>query len=634
MSRALIRAIGGKELRQLLPAIVALGALWLWGVIDSFVLKPPDVVTWGSETWLLARDTGWHAIAELAIGFVIAYSLLPGEHAQRTIDFLYSLPVRRRTIFFSKYLVGVALQMAVDLLGTATSLAHYAVTANSLDHRAFRASTAALQLGADVLTPFICIAYGVLMSYFRRLGWILAALVWLALELAERVRPALRIFNVKSLMMVEHDGAVPLVDWRAWALHLGMAALCLAVAERLWLGRQERFTAFYDRIRASVALRRAATLAAVGLVALVIAGAMIGDGGKPKAGDDDDKPSAARVLSFDTEHFHFTYRDAEAGRALVIIKAADQAYADVRGWLGAPAGDRVVADLTDESAEHLGIAGWTKMRLDLSRPDESGALLRHVLYHETTHVVAAALSEGMSDARAMETRFFAEGLAEYVAFELLPDLEAERARAREVAALAHERYRLRFQDLLAPKAFVARYDESLLYPLGEIFTAALVETCGRQSPRELLRAFASPDTPRSLEGVELWRATLQTMRCDLDRVLGRYEGRLRKLAPAAAEAIPVATATLSRREGDALLFDVTVAARAPGPWPVSLRARADADAPPGDVVIREALVPTGGTKSIRVPLPDGVVRRLEFQVGARAAARAALYSRWESTAVP
>ena len=37
--------IGGlvrKELRQLVPLIVGLGALQLWGVLDEFILKSPD----------------------------------------------------------------------------------------------------------------------------------------------------------------------------------------------------------------------------------------------------------------------------------------------------------------------------------------------------------------------------------------------------------------------------------------------------------------------------------------------------------------------------------------------------------------------------------------------------------------
>jgi hypothetical protein len=630
----MIRAVVRKELRQLLPAIVALGALTAWAAVDSFLLKPPDAESWSKGSWLLEPDKEWTAVAELVIGFVLAYSVLPGEYAQRTIDFLYSLPVRRRTIFLSKYLVAVGVHVAMDLAGSLMRLAQRALTPDSLGRLTFRPWMTAVQFGADIYMPFVCVAYGLLVAYFRRLGWLLAVVIWIGLEVAERLNPALRILNIKSLMLVEHDGTTPLVHWRAWALHAGLAALCLVAAERLWLGRQERFTAFYDRLRASVGLRRLGAIAAVSAVVLVLVGAMLGAGKEKPAALTGEKERAARVLSFDTAHFHFTYREPQADRARVVIRAADGAYDEVRRWLGAPDVDTIVADMTEQSDEHLGIAGWSKMRLNLLRAEEPEALLRHVLYHETTHVFEAALSEGISAARSNATRFFDEGLAEYVAFELRGDLGDEREGARRVAALAWRRYRLRFQDLLAPKQFLERHDELLLYPLGELFAAALVETCGREAPREVLRTLASAETPQSLEGFDLWRYALQARRCDVDRVLGRFETSLRQLEPLAAETVPVATARLARREGDALVFEVALGAKPAGAWPVIVRVRSDASASPSAITAGHARIDAGETATIRVPIPDGAEARVEFQAGARFGIRSALSTRWLSTALP
>ncbi|HVU51928.1 MAG TPA: hypothetical protein VHL80_14625 [Polyangia bacterium] len=632
----MIRALVRKELRQLLPAIVALGALTAWSFFESFVLKAPDTQTWHRGSWLLEPEGQWTAIAELTIGFILAYSVMPNEHALGTIDFLYSLPLRRRTVFLVKYLVAVGVHIAADVAGSVLHLLQHLLTPDSLGRATFRPWMAAVQLGADVFLPFVCVAYGLLVAYFRRLGWLLAVVIWIGLEVAERVDPRLRILNIKSLMLVEHDGTTPLVRWRAWALHAGMAAACLVAAERLWLGRQERFTAFYERLAGSAVLRRLAGVTAVSLVVLALVGAMLGAGrdkpatGPGRAGE----PGEGRILSFDTAHFHFTYREPQAERALVIVRAADGAYDEIKRWLGAPDVDTIVADMTEQSDEHLGIAGWTKMRLDLARAEEPAPLLRHVLYHETTHVFEAAIGEGMSAARANESRFFAEGLAEYVAYELSPELPDEREGARRAAALAHRRYRLRFQDLLEPTKFIERYDELLLYPLGELFAAALVETCGRDAPREVLRAFASADTPQSLAGFDLWRYALQAQRCDVDRVLGRYEAALRGLETAAARTVPVATGRLGRRDGDALVFEVTLGEEPAGTWPVSVRVRTDATAPVDAVAVGQARVAAGRSAEIRVPLPAGAQEHVEFQVGARFGVRGALFSRWQSTALP
>src|SRR5205814_10211455 len=111
---------------------------------------------------------------------------------------------------------------------------------------------------------------------------------------------------------------------------------------------------------------------------------------------------ADRILTAETARFHFTYREQDKEQAMLIMSEADRAYHRVRGWLPGPDGDPIVADLTDTSREHLGIAGWKKLRLDL-RP-KSPALLRHVLYHETTHVLSARAGEPAGRQAAL--RFF------------------------------------------------------------------------------------------------------------------------------------------------------------------------------------------------------------------------------------
>ncbi len=252
----MIRALVRKELRQLLPVIIGLYALMAWEIVDVFLLKPADTHSWGQLSWVLSVDLrSWTAVGELIVALVIAYCLLPGEHAQKTIDFLYTLPIKRRTLFLTKYLVGVGLHIALGLTGTSVLLLRHALNPDSFERRMLAPSHVVYHLEGDIALPLIFVAYGMLLSYFRRLGWILAALYWLAVELAEQISPAFRIFNVKALTTVEHDGLTPIIDGRAWALHAALGAVALVLAARLWLGRGEKFVAFYDRLRASRGLR-------------------------------------------------------------------------------------------------------------------------------------------------------------------------------------------------------------------------------------------------------------------------------------------------------------------------------------------------------------------------------------------
>jgi len=625
-------ALVRKELRQLLPLAVGLAAIVLWATASGLIFDPPDQQSWAAMSWLadpqLGRLSSW---LTLALGVVTAYNLLPGEHDQRTIEFLYTLPVRRRTLFLVKYLVGSSLLAAFSMLGTAVGWLQNSLHPGSFEQHQLRAEFMMVELAADLALSFIAVAYGLVLAFFRRLGWVLLLLVWLALELAERVAPPLKILNIKAMLEVEHHGTQPLIDWGAWRLHGVMALAALLLAGRLWLVQPEVFTAFYQRLTGRKLVRRLAL--GLGMIALALVAVPL----MVTMGQDDGSEAAADqpVRTLDTEHFRFSYHPADEVQARLIGREADAAYRRIRERLGAPAVEHIVADLTETSDHHLGIAGWKKMRLDI-RPPKSEGLLRHVLYHETTHVLATAVAEGISGERDAEARFFAEGLAEYVSYELLGPAAAgapRREDARRIAGLAHARFRLRFQDLLDPEDFLTRHDEYLLYALGEVWVAALADTCGAGSPGKVLRAFGRADGPQRLHGAELWRNTLQGAGCDLDRVVGRYEQRLRQAAADAA-GVPIAGASLVGEADGQLLFQLTVQAPEPGdgPWRVTVRVRDDPESPPDQVVIRTVTWSPGKTGPIAIPAPPGTGRRIQFQVGARSHPEApAFFSRWQSS---
>ena len=636
----MISTLVRKEVRQLLPLIVGIGALQLWGLFDDFILKSPDTYNWAAASWLTAPESGkWEAFGGLIVGIFIAYGLLPGEHDQKTIEFLYTLPVRRRTLFLVKYATGAGILVMLDVLGTVQSVSRQVLNPGSFERTFLRPPQLLLSLAADLALPFVFVAYGMLLSFFRRLGWVLFMLAWLALELAERIHPALRILSVKALLDVEHHGLRPLINWRAWQIHGAMAALALWLAARLWLDRQEGFAAVYSRLRnGGKGLRIGMTLGVIAVAITTIAVVAPRFGSKARstsastsrAAATDVQATADRVLAFETERFHFSYPSSRAPQAMIVAHAADQAYARVRQWLGAPDVERIVADLTEESGEHLGIAGWKKMRLDI-RPPSNPGLLVHVLYHETTHVFAAALSEGAPDQRLADLRFFAEGLAEYVAYELLTDRQPERDRARRIAALAKSRFHLRFEDLLAPKPFLRHHDEYLLYALGEVWVAALVDSCGQAAPARVLRRFGGAGVPQTLEGLDLWRQSLQLDDCDLDRVVSTFEQRLRRLERAAADA-PIATGAFVAREDSGLVFELAVKAPTEGPFRVTLRVRSDADAPPSQVRVQTISLSVGAPQRVLVPAPARLGQRLEFQVGAAVVPEGRpFFNRWEST---
>jgi hypothetical protein len=356
-----------------------------------------------------------------------------------------------------------------------------------------------------------------------------------------------------------------------------------------------------------------------------------GTGKGPSAG------VASDLGQLETKHVHFTYRPMHEAQARFLAGEADQAYVRVRDWLRAPAIETVIADLTDESTEHIGLAGWKKLRIDV-RPPKPRALLRFVLYHELTHVFAAALDEGISANRDAEARFFQEGLANYVAYELL-DAPEERAHDRLIAAAARAQFQIRFEDLLNVPAFVARYDEHLIYDFGELWVASLVESCGQNAPERLLRALGSSAGPQKLLGRSLWRHALQQQGCDIDRVLARYEGQLASLRPAARE-LPAATGRFVRQEGYRLMFDVQAHVDVrPGGRPtetvpvlIVVRVRESPRTPPDQIESALVTIAIDQQGQLAVPHPAIAGNSFQFQVGAsRNEQEAAVFSRWETS---
>jgi hypothetical protein len=624
-----------KELRQLLPLALALAALVLYDACEHLLIAPPDANLAIFRSWLMgATDGGSEAVGLLIFGVFAAYNLFPGEHDQRTIELLYTLPVRRRTVFLTKYAAAVGLLSVWLVAGAVTPALSSALDPGSFARAQAAQAHLAREIGLEILMVAMAVAYGMLVSFFRGLGWVLAAIVWLGLFLVERISPSLEILGFSSLAHVEHDGTTPILRWRAWLLHAGMSAVALAVAARLWLGRQEAFAAFYERLRARrrlwrVVMALALTAAVLATVGLVVPKSGAGKG--PSAGVESD------LGKLETKHVQFTYRPIHEAQARFLAGDADQSYARVRDWLRAPEIGTVIADLTDESTEHVGLAGWQKLRIDV-RPPKPRALLRFVFHHELTHVFAAALDDGISEERGAEARFFQEGLANHVAYDLLGAPEM-RAHDRLIAAAARSQFQISFEDLLDLPAFVARYDEHLIYDFGELWVASLVATCGQSAPERLLRALGNSAGPQKLRRRSLWRHALQQGGCDIDRVLARYERQLASLESASRE-LPVASAHFVRQEGALLVFEVqaqvgvSAGSRSSQARPVRIVVRARGSARTSPDQIQSAFVSTavGVRSQLSVPRPAIAGDSFQFQVGAsRDEQEDSLFTRWETT---
>ncbi|MGI5862295.1 MAG: ABC transporter permease subunit [Myxococcales bacterium] len=515
-----------KELRALLPwALLALCVMALSDLVYMPLTARFDEIAWTS--WnedLLPGKGGGHAGVLLVLGLMLSYSLFPREHDDGTIALLHALPVSRRTIFLAKSAAAFLVLATAIVSGHVVGWLLQLPNTQSFTGEQFRLSVAAGVAGLEISVAAIVLAHGLLASFLRKFGLVAyLALAWLVTTLGEEPGSPLALLDWSKLLALEYQGRDLVIPWRELALHLGIGALAWALAFALWSGAAERFTQVYlsasSRLPGKIAL-------AIGTLALfgVGAGFAISTFEREEYGSVRFVEVAPARAS--TEHFQFTYFVGEREPALRLVAEAEEHFRAVQQALGMDSGPkRVEVDLTGASRGTAGTAVLQRVRVHLGDAPES---VRHTFRHELAHVFSFEASNRALVEKMPSSRFFSEGLAERVAFELGGDPEALRA-SRRAAAAAWKRYRISFEQLCDEKELERRYDRNHVYALGEVFVAALVESAGRDAPLRLLDALGREDAPKDLEADELWRDTFQAAGLDLEAAIAAWEKMLETL---------------------------------------------------------------------------------------------------------
>lgn len=560
-------ALYRKELRALAP-FALLGMLMMSG--DLFVR--PITERYDESSWIEiasyakpAEDSGG-AWMWMVLAVSVAFAAYPREHDERTIELLRSLPIRPTSIYLAKVAAGLTTLLAIVATLFVTDAVQSNLSPASLAGDQWRLGLA-LQLSAlQLLLCAIVYGHALFASVLRLFGLIPYGVLLLTTNLFEDRLPPLIWADPGELLAVRYEGRALVIPWAAAIAQLGVALFAYALAYLAWVGPAARISRAFERLRASLAGKLAVGCAgagAVGLIALVALGILIG--GLPE--DDEASPAEAPSIEVSeraTERYVLTFPAALRARAEPLIGDADRLHEQVRVRLGADVGPVLVADLTDTSADHLGISAWTTLRVGLAG-ERDPVQLRRTFTHETVHAFQHRLSDARGEDRA--TRFFIEGSAVHLAYAIVPD-EERLSRVRTVAAATWARHRMRFEDLADDERLRARFDPMLVYPIGELWTAALVETYGASAVGDVLRAMSRPDAPHGLAPRAYWEDALRAAGYDLPTVIATFERLVREHADrerAAIDALPRLGGGVRGRSGRYLV----------------LEARLDRDAPPG-----------------------------------------------------
>lgn len=497
-----------KELRQLRPIA------WLWlavlvlGYGMQFFTERVDEQTFGSwcEGYCEYSSNAGVAVFLVLLALVTAYSLFPREHDEATIDFLRALPVSRPAIFVAKVVAAWLILCAINILSYGIDRALLASNPESIGG-IFYGQVWLTLLWRDCLFMFIILAHGVLLSWFRTLGLVIYSLYLIGLMWAESALGSSGNWSIFSLLSNQYRGSELIVNSRGLAIHTGVALLVLLLAYRLW-SRSDSSAA--GGKRSSRGLKLANALFAI--AGFVVLGAIM----IYRIGVDTGTAPSDDLAVTATEHYRFVYH---ARREPVVQYLVEHAEADLEALgeiLGVKTLPDIRVDLSAQSEHAAGLAQWKKILMDLDAFSEDISQ-RRVLSHETTHVLQAIESNRALSNNYNAAKFFIEGMAQYTSFAIVPEQQRRRSNW-ELASVSWQRQGIRFDDLIASAEFARQYDAELHYSLGDLWTRAMVSTCGLSSLGDFLRATGREEAVRDLPAAIFWRDTMREIDCDLDTV--------------------------------------------------------------------------------------------------------------------
>ncbi len=510
-----------KELRSLLPFLLLVFVIVGFSYLDVGLTQFPDQQ---SLALMLSRDEG--SSEGLVIFFFITFALTQGllmrERSENTLEFLDSLPTSRSRVFSCKCAAGLTVLLMFPLSLEALGFFLHAISRHSAAPELYL-DYFAKGIFIDVWMLIVYFGIGMAFSFLGRFA--LLALVFAGLwygTLKEMQVPWIELIDPFSVgsddNLVGNSYTLP---WTSLFTQMGIAIILILLSWRgfIKLGTSpSRKTTWKNRLTLAFFVLG---IVIAGISWLVMEIRHDSDRVDTVAAD----PSAPDFPSWKTSRvktnsFTFIYPSNQSERAEKLITKSESVHDQVTSFLHAKPNRNLVIDLTSRSPRHAGTAYWKRVRMNLaagsSAPDREA-----ILGHELTHVYISQLSKNKVNERFNSTRFFHEGLASYLEYRLFRKPEAL-ASIRKLAAVAKDRDHIRFEQLVDSGKLSRSHAFELVYPLGELFIAAVVKRYGDDAPEKLIRAFAREDAPAQLNAMTLWEDTFQSCGYNLEEAIATF----------------------------------------------------------------------------------------------------------------
>jgi len=503
------------QLRAYAWLILGISAL---SIVHILITERIDEYTFAAWCDLLC-ETGSsleYGIVLLPLVLIVAYALFPIEHDESTIDFLHALPVSRTKIYLTKVLAGFALLSVVLLLEFVIGAVLLAANSQSIDGRFYPEFFVELVF-SELVFVLAVLSHGIVLSWFRWLGLLIYFFYFAMLLSLDYWLGGAGAVSVFSILEKEIVGDSMRLAWNSIALHLAASVALLFIGYLLWSrDHRTRDAGAMPKNRRWLLSIVSALFFLLACVLLVVQTLQLG------LGNND-----GNLQTTTTQYYQFVVPKSSAARLAAIQSHADKDYDRLAAMLGIQSRPRIQADMTSKSEHALGVANWSKIYMNISG-DETNVEYRRILSHETAHIFQSSESQGQLSNHYGSAKFFLEGMAQYAAFTLVPN-PSLRSSNWQLAAIARERLSIESEDMFDFSAFVNRYDENLVYSLGDVWTQALVDTCSETILGDILRTVGREGSSLLQSGRSFWQTVLTQSDCDLDEVTDSWDALLKQV---------------------------------------------------------------------------------------------------------
>ncbi len=517
-----------KELRTLRPYIYLGLFLALLDVMYSFLISFPDrhnIITLlnGHLNGSIEYDLFY-----LFFTFSMALMLIPREYDDKTIEFLYSLPVSKAKIYFSKYIAAVLVISTYPFIELSSFIPLHAIGYSSTDP-SFHLDTLSGIFFLHMILIIVLQAICFFLSFFRRFAWIIIGIIFWFYQRIISTLPDLKILNPLELISIEIYKEAIAYPWTLISLQILFGVSFLVLGFLIFSARWSIFAEGFQNLKKKnwgKIILVTGTISSIIVIIILISNEMEEESKGQNYSENKITYTIWNTSTAQTKYFRFLYPTNIEKQALQLISKSDSLYSLVKHFFKADIKARIYVDMTREYEHYAGTANWLTINMDVPEYKQLPSLMS-TFVHELTHVYIDVLS----DKRMMEsfnsTRFFHEGLASYISykhFKKLKDYDG----FRFVSTVVYSRKDFNLDLIMDSYELTSEHDEGLVYPFGEKFINALVNKYGINAPVKIIESFSDSTLNRILKGNLLWTEVFNNCGYSLEGVTSVFYNLLEK----------------------------------------------------------------------------------------------------------